>query len=399
MDNKESLALHGGKPVRSSYLPYGRQSIDEEDIKAVVDVLKGDYITTGPTIEAFESAIANFTGSKHAVAFSSGTAALHAACYAAGITESDEVITTPMTFAATSNSILYMGGTPVFADIDPHTYNISPQAIEQLINEKTKAIIPVDFTGNPADYDEIKALADKHGLVVIDDAAHALGAVYKGKNIGSVADMTMFSFHPVKHITTGEGGMITTNNDDYYEKLITFRSHGITRNQEKLLHLKEPWYYEMQELGFNYRMTDIQAALGVSQSKKIKAFVSKRREYARKYNETFSKSEHILIPAHKQHSESSWHLYIIRLDYKKLKADRNEIFKALQKENIGVNVHYIPVYFHPFYEQLGFKKGLCPQAEKVYKEIITLPLFPKMSEQDIDDVIAGVEKVISYYSV
>ncbi|WP_067724755.1 UDP-4-amino-4,6-dideoxy-N-acetyl-beta-L-altrosamine transaminase [Oceanobacillus damuensis] len=398
MKKKEALALYGGKPIRDSYLPYGKQWIDDDDIKAVTDVLKSDFITTGPTISQFEKAIAEFVGAKYAVAYSSGTAALYAACFAAGIKENDEVITTSMTFAASSNCILYVGARPVFADIDPKTYNISPESIKPLITEKTKAIITVDFTGQPAEYDEISSLAKKHGLIVIDDAAHALGASYKERLIGSIGDMTMFSFHPVKHITTGEGGMITTNNEDYYEKLLLFRSHGITRDSLKLKDHQGPWYYEMQELGFNYRMTDIQAALGLSQVKKLNTFLNKRREYAKKYTEAFIDVDAILTPYQQSDSNSSWHLYIIRFKLEKLNADRTEIFKALQKENIGVNVHYIPVHLHPFYQQLGYEKGLCPNAEKLYQEIITLPLFPTMSEQDLNDVITGVKKVISYYS-
>ncbi|MGP4038664.1 UDP-4-amino-4,6-dideoxy-N-acetyl-beta-L-altrosamine transaminase [Gracilibacillus sp. D59] len=399
MKSKDHLALHGGKPVRDSYLPYGKQWLDEEDVKAVTNVLTSDYITTGPVISEFEDAIASFVGAKYAVAFSSGTAALHAACFAARIKESDEVITTPITFAATSNSILYNNGTPVFADIHPQTYNISPKAIKPLINKKTKAIITVDFTGQPAEYDEIMSQAKKHGLIVIDDAAHALGATYKDQLIGSIADMTMFSFHPVKHITTGEGGMITTNNKEYYEKLLSFRNHGITRNPMKLQRRNEPWYYEMQDFGFNYRMTDIQAALGLSQMQKIDTILAKRREYAKKYNHAFEKMDEIITPFQQTYSNSSWHLYIIRLNSSKLKSGRTEIFKALQKENIGVNVHYIPVYLHPFYQKLGYQKGVCPHAEQTYQKIITLPLFPKMSEQDLDDVITGVKKVISYYSI
>ncbi|MFD1446449.1 UDP-4-amino-4,6-dideoxy-N-acetyl-beta-L-altrosamine transaminase [Oceanobacillus profundus] len=398
MEKNEELALYGGKPIRKSYLPYGGQLIDDEDIKAVTDVLKSDFITTGPTIYRFEKAIAEFVGATYAVAFSSGTAALHAACFVVGIKENDEVITTPLTFAASSNCILYVGGKPVFADINPKTYNISPESIKSLITKKTKAIITVDYTGQPAEYDEINSLAKKHGLIVIDDAAHALGASYKDRYIGSIGDMTMFSFHPVKHITTGEGGIITTNNEDYYEKLLLFRSHGITRDSLKLKNNQEPWYYEMQDLGFNYRMTDIQAALGWSQLKKLSTFLEKRREYAKKYSEAFADMDEIITPFQQHHCNSSWHLYIVRLTLEKLNANRAEIIKALQMENIGVNVHYIPIYLHPFYQELGYKKGLCPNAEKVYQDIITLPLFPNMSDKDIDSVIAGVKKVISYYS-
>lgn len=395
---KSKLALHGGKPIRDIYLPYGKQWIDDDDIKAVIDALKSDYITTGPTISQFEKAVAEFVDAKYAVAFSNGTAALHAACFAAGIKENDEVITTPLTFAASSNCILYVGGHPVFADIDPRTYNISPKSILSQITEKTKAIIAVDFTGQPAEYDEIISIAKNSGNIVIADGAHSLGATYKEKKVGTIGDMTMFSFHPVKHITTGEGGMITTNNEDYYEKLLQFRGHGITRDPQKLSKKNEPWYYEMQELGFNYRMTDIQAALGLSQMEKLKTFIEKRREFAKKYNDAFDDMDAIITPFQQHACHSSWHLYIIRINFKKLNTNRSEIFKALQAENIGVNVHYIPVYLHPYYQKIGYKKNLCPIAEKIYQEIITLPLFPKMSERDLNDVIAGVKKVISYYS-
>ncbi|MFX3617827.1 MAG: UDP-4-amino-4,6-dideoxy-N-acetyl-beta-L-altrosamine transaminase [Sporolactobacillus sp.] len=392
-------ALYGGKAIRDAYLPYGRQWIDDQDIEAVTAILKSDWITTGPTILKFEKAMAAYVGAKYAVAFSSGTAALHASCFAAGIKDGDEVITTPMTFAASTNCVLYQGGKPVFADIDPKTYNLSPQSIKPLINEHTKAIIAVDYTGNPAAYDQIMSLANEHGLIVISDAAHALGAVYKGRKIGAIADMTAFSFHPVKHITTGEGGMVVTNDASYYEKLISFRNHGITRDPIKMKRQDEPWYYEMQALGFNYRMTDIQAALGLSQLNKLPTFLEKRRTYAEKYTQAFKNLKAVITPTVQSDSESSWHIYVIRLDLSRLKASRLEIFQALQKENIGVNVHYIPVYLHPYYQELGYPQGLCPQAERLYQEIITLPLFPAMSEQDCDDVIAGVKKILAYYSI
>jgi perosamine synthetase len=385
------------EPVRQSYLPYGRQWIDDDDIEAVVEVLKGDYLTTGPYISKFEQAVAQYVGAKYAVAFSNGTAALHGACFAAGISEGDEVITTPMTFAASANCVLYQGGTPVFADIDEKTYNIDPNKIEEKITDKTKAIIPVDFTGQPVDLDRILEIAKKYNLVVIEDAAHALGATYKGRKIGSISDMTMFSFHPVKHITSGEGGIITTNNKEYYEKLLQFRSHGITRDKEKLNEYHGPWYYEMQFLGYNYRMTDIQAALGTSQLKKIDKFVELRQKCVAMYNEAFKNIDEIITPFQHEDGESSWHLYIIRLKLDKLKASRREIFEALQQQNIGVNVHYIPVHFQPYYQQLGYKKGICPNAEKLYEEMITLPLFPAMSETDVHDVIKAVKRTIHYY--
>ncbi|WP_174615541.1 UDP-4-amino-4,6-dideoxy-N-acetyl-beta-L-altrosamine transaminase [Virgibacillus ihumii] len=392
------LALHGGEPVRETYLPYGKQWINDDDMNAVMNVLKSDYITTGPTIKRFEDAVADFVGAKYAVAFSSGTAALHAACYAAGIEQDDEVITSPMTFAATSNCVLYVGGTPVFADIDPNTYTISPASIKPLMTAKTKAIISVDYTGRPAAYDEIMSLAKQNGLTVIGDAAHSLGAVYKENYVGSICDMTMFSFHPVKHITTGEGGMITTNNQRYYEKLIQFRSHGITRDPQKLGKTEGPWYYEMQELGFNYRMTDIQAALGLNQLRKVNQFIEKRRKYVDLYYKGFQGVPEITVPYRQGNCSSSWHLFVIRLNLEKLTAGRKEIFAALQKENIGVNVHYIPVYFHPYYQRIGYNKGICPVSEKLYEEIITLPLFPAMTGNDVMDVVNAVKKVISHYS-
>lgn len=385
------------EPVRQSYLPYGRQWIDEDDIEAVIEVLKGSYLTTGPYLAKFEQAVAEYVGAKYAVAFSNGTAALHGACFAAGIGNGDEVITTPMTFAASVNCVIYQGGTPIFSDIDEKTYNIDPNKIEEKISDKTKAIIPVDFTGQPTELDGILEIAKKHNLVVIEDAAHALGAVYKGKKVGSISDMTMFSFHPVKHITTGEGGIITTNNREYYDKLLQFRSHGITREKDKLNEFHGPWYYEMQFLGYNYRMTDIQAALGTSQLKKVDKFVELRRKYVAMYNEAFKDIDEIITPFQHEDGQSSWHLYIIRLKLDKLTASRREIFEALQQQNIGVNVHYIPVHLQPYYQQLGYKKGICPNAEKLYEEMITLPLFPAMSEKDVHDVIKAVKRTIDYY--
>ncbi|BBU41194.1 UDP-4-amino-4,6-dideoxy-N-acetyl-beta-L-altrosami ne transaminase [Aeribacillus pallidus] len=385
------------EPVRQSYLPYGRQWIDEDDIEAVIEVLKGSYLTTGPYLAKFEQAVAEYVGAKYAVAFSNGTAALHGACFAAGIGNGDEVITTPMTFAASANCVIYQGGTPIFSDIDEKTYNIDPNKIEEKISDKTKAIIPVDFTGQPTELDGILEIAKKHNLVVIEDAAHALGAVYKGKRVGSISDMTMFSFHPVKHITTGEGGIITTNNREYYDKLLQFRSHGITREKDKLNEFHGPWYYEMQFLGYNYRMTDIQAALGTSQLKKVDKFVELRRKYVAMYNEAFKDIDEIITPFQHEDGQSSWHLYIIRLKLDKLTASRREIFEALQQQNIGVNVHYIPVHLQPYYQQLGYKKGICPNAEKLYEEMITLPLFPAMSEKDVNDVIKAVKRTIDYY--
>ncbi|MBJ8028761.1 UDP-4-amino-4,6-dideoxy-N-acetyl-beta-L-altrosamine transaminase [Bacillus pseudomycoides] len=394
---KYCLAIHGGKPVRNHYLPYGKQSIDEDDIQAVINVLKSDFITTGPTIKQFENQVAAYVGAKYAVAFSSGTAALHGACFAAGISNDDEVITTSMTFAASSNCVLYQGGVPVFTDIKSDTYNIDPNLIKDKITNKTKAIIPVHFTGQPVELEKISKIAQEYNLTVIEDAAHALGSTYKKKKIGSISDMTMFSFHPVKHITTGEGGIITTNNEDYYQKLLQFRTHGITRNPNNLTENHGPWYYEMQFLGYNYRMTDIQAALGLSQLQKLDSFIAKRKQYVSMYNMALKDLPEVILPKQLDHVDSSWHLYIIQLNLPMLKVDRKEIFQALQQENIGVNVHYIPIHLQPYYQKLGYQKGICPNAEKLYESIITLPLFSEMSEQDANDVIQAVKKVINFY--
>ncbi len=391
------LAALGGHPVRSAMLPYGGQHIDDDDIGEVVETLKSDFLTCGPRIDRFEKETAGYVGARYAAAVNSGTAALHAACFAAGVKSGDEVITTSMTFAASANCILYMGARPVFADICPETCNIDPKDIERKITPRTKAIIPVDYTGLPADLDEINRIAEKHSLTVIEDAAHALGAEYKGRKIGSVSHMTIFSFHPVKHITTGEGGMVTTDNSEFYEKLRMFRTHGITRDPDKLHDNHGNWYYEMLDLGYNYRITDIQAALGTSQLRKLDGFLERRRELVQIYNNEFTQVKGIITPYTDSDCRSAWHLYIIRLDLGKLSVGRKTVFDALRAENIGVNVHYIPVYYHPYYRKMGYVKGLCPNAERLYEEIVTLPLFPSMSNRDAEDVVTAVKKVINYY--
>lgn len=393
----KKLAVLGGKPIRDTYLSYGKQSIESEDIEAVVSVLKGEYLTTGPSVKEFEDKVANYVGARYAVAVSNGTAALHMACFAAGLKEGDEVITSPMTFVASANCALYLGAKPVFADIDLATYNIDSKEIGKKVTNKTKAIIPVDFTGQSVNMDAIKEIAHKYNLLIIDDAAHALGSEYKKKKIGNLADLTEFSFHPVKPITTAEGGIVTTNNEELYNKMMMFRTHGITRNIDVLTKNDGPWYYEQQYLGYNYRITDMQCALGIKQMDRIDDFVYRRREIVKKYNKAFSQLDEIITPFEADYSNSGWHIYIIRLKLDKLKVGRKEIFQALQAENIGVNVHYIPVYYQPYYKKLGYKKGLCPNAEKLYEDIITLPLFPKMSDDDIQDVIDAVNKVIAYY--
>lgn len=393
----DKLAILGGKPTRNTYLSYGKQTVDESDIQAVVDVLKGDYLTTGPFVKEFEDKVANYVGAKYAVAVSNGTAALHMACFAAGIKEGDEVIVSPMTFAASANAVLYCGGTPVFADIDPVTYNIDPDRIEEKITNKTKAIIPVDFSGQSVDMDRIKVIADKHDLIIIEDAAHALGSEYKGRKVGSQADMVEFSFHPVKPITTAEGGIVTTDSEDLYKKMMIFRTHGITRDQEVLNEYHGPWYYEQQHLGYNYRLTDVQSALGTSQMSKIDEFITRRREIVKQYDDAFKDLKEIVTPFEAEFSDSGWHIYVIKVKPELLTATRKEIFEALQAENIGVNVHYLPVYLHPYYRDLGYAKGICPNAEELYENMITLPLFPSMTNEDVNDVVAAVNKVINYY--
>lgn len=366
------------------FISYGKQKIDEEDIQAVVETLRSPFLTQGPRIAEFERVVADYVGAKYAVTFCNGTAALHGACYAAGIGEGDEVITSPITFAASANCVRYVGGTVVFADIDAETYNIDPVKIRANITDKTKAIIPVDFTGQPVDIDEIMVIAKEHNLVVIEDGAHSLGATYKGRKVGTTADMTMFSFHPVKPVTTAEGGVIVTDNEDYYKRLLKFRSHGI----EPTAFAAEQggWYYEMTDLGYNYRMTDLQAALGVSQMKKLDGFIARRQEIAATYTEAFKKVDGIITPKQLEDTASGWHLYMVQLE----EADRKQVFDAMRAENIGVHVHYIPVYWHPYYRELGYKRGLCPVAEEWYKKALTLPIHPSLSKYEIERVISSI---------
>lgn len=376
------------------YIPYGTQCIDEEDIKEVLETLRSPYLTTGPKVSDFEKAVAGYVGAKYGVAVANGTAALHMACMAAGLSEGDEVITTPITFAASANCILYCGAKPVFADIDPITYNISPDSIRRHITERTKAIIPVHYTGQPCSMDEISQIAKEHNLIVIEDGAHALGAEYGAKRIGAISPMTCFSFHPVKHITTGEGGMITTNDRKLYEKLMLLRSHGITRDTQLLDENEEgQWYYEQQILGFNYRITDIQCALGVSQLKKLPIFLERRQAIAQIYNKAFENKPGIFIPAQGAGLKSSWHLYVIRVKEEK----RRKIFDKLREDGIGVNVHYIPVYKHPFYRKNGYAKVCCQEAEHLYQGLISLPMYPGLTKQEQEYVIDKVKAANALY--
>lgn len=406
----EELAINGGKPVRETPIYYGHQYIDEDDIQAVVDVLKSDYLTCGPAIVALENKLCQITGAKYAVAISNGTAALHAACYAAGIKEGDEVITTPLTFAASANCALYLGAKPVFADVNPKTYNIDPDSIEAHITERTKAVVAVDFTGQAVELDRIRDICIRHNLILIEDGAHSIGTLYNGKPVGSIADLTTFSFHPVKTVTGGEGGAILTNDDELYKRLLLFRSHGITRDESLMDKSEEymadadateegpgPWYYQQVDLGLNYRMTDIQATLISSQLNKLGQFKNRRRDIVNAYNEAFDGFEGVIIQKEIPESDTARHLYIIRLDLDKLTAGRRQVFDALKAENVCCNVHYIPVYYFPYYQKLGYKRGLCPNAECIYDGIISIPLYPAMTDEDIESVIGAVKKVVTYY--
>lgn len=394
----EKLAIYGGQPVREKKIFYGHQYLDDADIQAVVDVLKGDYLTCGPNITSLEKALCDLTGAKYCIAISNGTAALHVACMAAGVGPGDEVITTPMTFAASANCALYCGATPVFADIDPETYNIDPEDIERKITEKTKAVVAVDFTGQAVKVDEIRKICDKHGILFIEDAAHSIGTTYNGVQVGNMADMTTFSFHPVKTVTGGEGGAVMTNDKALYDKLVLYRSHGITRNEDMMEKESEGgWYYEMIDLGYNYRMTDFQAALIESQLKKLPAFKARRQEIVKRYNEAFADVEQIFVQKEIPESDTTRHLYIVQLKLDTLQATRREVFDALAAENVQCNVHYIPVYYFPYYQKLGYQKGLCPNAEAAYEGFISIPLYPAMTDADVEDVITAIKKVVNHY--
>ncbi|WP_290059375.1 UDP-4-amino-4,6-dideoxy-N-acetyl-beta-L-altrosamine transaminase [Paraclostridium bifermentans] len=392
------IAINGGEPTRKKYLQYGRQYIDDEDIMSVIQALKSDFLTTGPLVEEFERKFADYVGAKYAVAVSNGTAALHIACLAAGLQKGDEGITTPITFAASSNCMLYCGAKPVFCDINLDDYNIDENKIKSYINEKTKVILPVDFTGQCCNIGKIMGIAKENNLIVIQDASHSLGTKYLDKQIGSIADMTTFSLHPVKTITSGEGGVVTTNSLALYEKLKLYKTHGITKSKGNLRNKEHPeWYYEQIYLGYNYRITDLQSALGISQLNKIEKFITKRKLLVNTYNELLKDIDGIILQKEEAYSDTSRHLYIIRLDLNKFKATRDDIYNALVAENIGVNIHYIPVYKHPYYKEIGYEDIICENAETFYNSSITLPLHVNMDESDINDVVNALNDVLDYY--
>jgi len=380
-------------------IPYSRQSIDEEDIEAVVEVLRSDWLTTGPKVDAFERAFAGYVGAEEAVAVSNGTAALHAAMYALRIGPNDEVIVPAMTFSATANCVVFQGGTPVFSDVDRGTLLINPASVEANITHRTKAIIAVDFAGQPCDYDSLRALANRHRLTLVADACHSLGGSYKGLPVGSLAKLNTFSFHPVKHITTGEGGMITTNNPELAKRMRVFRNHGITTDHRQREALGS-WFYEMIDLGYNYRITDFQCALGLSQLKKLPGWVTRRQEIARRYDTSFADVSEIELLGVREELIHAYHLYVIRLNLEKLRAGRADLFAALRSAGIGVNVHYIPVHLHPFYrKRFDTGPGMCPVAEAVYERLLSLPLFHGMTDDDVDTVIQSFSNVIGTYAV
>ena len=391
-------AAEGGVPVRNTPIYYGHQYIDEADVQAVVDVLRNHDLTCGPKIGELEQKLCEITGAKYAVVCSNGTAALHIACLAAGVSEGDEVITTPITFAASANCALYCGARPVFADIDPETYNIDPDRVKEAVTERTKAVVAVDYTGQSADLDQLLAVCRANNLILIEDGAHVIGTKYKGRANGSIADMTTFSFHPVKTVTGGEGGAVLTNDETLYKKLLLYRSHGITRDVSLMEH--EPdgaWYYEQVDLGYNYRMTDIQAALLISQLDKLPMFSRRRKEIVARYNEAFGKLPQLFVQREIPESDTTRHLYILRIVPEKLTIDRRQFFDALAAENVRCNVHYIPTYYFPYYEKMGYRRGLCPNAEKLYEEIISLPLYYAMTDKDVENVIEAVTKIAVYY--
>ncbi len=393
----DNLAIDGGRPVRETMLPYGRQCIDERDIAAVSEVLRSDWLTTGPMVAAFEKALADLAGVAHAVAVSNGTAALHAAMYCLGVGPGDEVLVPTMTFAATANCIAFLGGTPVFVDVDSETLLVDSERLESRITPKTKAIIAVDYAGQPCDYDLLRSIAQRHSLRLVDDASHAIGGTYKGRPVGSLAALSTFSFHPVKHVAMGEGGAIATDDAELSRRMRMFRHHGIdidSRGREE----NGYWFYEMLELGFNYHVSDIQCALGISQLAKLSESVARRQAIAAKYDAALADMPAVTPLAVREQVSHAYHLYVVRLELERLRVDRGKVFDALRAEGMGVNVHYIPVHLHPFYRKhFGTAPGDCPVAEAAYERIISLPMFPGMSDKDSDDVLRAVAKVTESY--
>ena len=376
----------------------GTTEIGGGELHVVESLEKSEVLSCGSKLMGTKKKLCVVTGAKHGVVCSNGTAAFHMACFAAGVGRDDEVITSPITFAASANCALYCGARPIFADINDKTYNIDPEEVKEHINKETKAVVAVDFTGQAAELEPLLNICKENDIVLIEDAAHSIGTKYKGQGVGSIADMTTFSFHPVKTVTGGEGGAVLTNNEEYYKKLLLFRAHGITRYEEHMVKESEgPWYYEQVDIGMNYRMTDIQAALILSQLNKLPLFSARRKEIVAQYNEAFKDMPGILVQQEIPESDTTRHLYILRLNLSELTINRSEFFAAMGKENICCNVHYIPVYRHPYYAQRGYEEGICPKAEALYNEMMSLPLYYGMSDQDVSDVIEAVKKICTYY--
>lgn len=396
---RNTLALNGGAPIRNHFLPYSRQQIAPEDIAAVETCLKSDWLTTGPFLNAFETQLATISERRYCAGVSNGTAALHAAYHAAGISDRDEVIVPAITFAATANAALYLNAIPVFADIAPDTILITPDTVAPLITPATKAIVAVDFAGQPCNYEALSGIAAEHNLILIADCCHSLGATYNGRPTGALADLAVYSFHPVKPITTGEGGAVVTDNADYYERICRFRNHGITTDHHQR-QKENKWHYEMVELGFNYRLSDIQAAVGLSQSNRLQSMLARRTEIAHQYDQAFSGYAQLSPLRTRPRIDHSYHLYVIRLQVDHLSEGRDTVFQALRAEGIGVNVHYLPVYRHPYYQQL-FKSFTpnCPVADKIYQEILSLPIYSAMTDNDVQDVIQAMYKVLEAFQV
>jgi perosamine synthetase len=393
----QRLAIDGGPPVRARLLPYGRQTITDEDVAAVAETLRSDWLTTGPKVGEFEKALAAVAGASHAVAVSTGTAALHAAMYALGVGPGDEVLVTTMTFAASANAAAYLGATPVFVDVEPDTLLIDPRQVEARITPRTKAVVAVDYAGHPCDYDTLQTITRQHGLALVDDACHAIGGSYRGRPVGALADLNAFSFHPVKHVATGEGGAITTSDAELARRVRLFRNHGITTDFRERA-AQGAFAYEMVDLGYNYRLSDIQCALGLTQLARLPASVVRRQAIARQYDKAFRQLPAVKPLAVRGDVCHAYHLYVVRLELEALTVDRAAIFRALRAENVGVNVHYLPVHLHPYYSRrFGTKPGDFPVAEAAYERLLSLPMFPAMSDDDVGEVVAAFAKVVSHY--
>jgi perosamine synthetase len=396
---KSVLAVDGGVPVRGRMLPYSRHWIDEADIESVVQVLRGDWLTTGPKIREFEQAFAGVVGAAEAVAVSSGTAALHGAAHALRLGPGDEVIVPALTFAASANCVLYQGATPVFADVEPDTLLIDPRDAEAKITERTRAIIAVDYAGQPCDYAALRRLTERHGLALIADACHSLGASWQDRPVGTLGDLNVFSLHAVKAMTAGEGGVVTSGDALSAQRIRCFRNHGVTSDHFQRERAGS-WFYEMGDLGYNYRLSDLQCALGLAQLTKLPAWVARRRAIAKRYDRAIASMAGVEPLRLRADVQPAYHLYVIRLDAALLNADRARIFTALRAEGIGVNVHYVPVHLHPYYRRrFGTGPGLCPKAEAAYETILSLPMFPAMTDADAEDVVQALWKVVNAYAV